>query len=300
MNLYVEAVLYSSQMILTFMVAGPKMVQAERQRTLSRNPTWVFSNPEFIAANAKVTLTPLRAAGLISMVLLVIALLASSNWLLFAVHIPVFVLLLIALALYFGKIEEKVRIRIPKDSLQRAPLVPRSTFRFLSLWSILPLFGIFLAALSLNGFGYFSEALTQKRALGNIAFLVLVSGISLYGINHTIKRQPYRTRLETDNQGRRYELRLILVAAYFLISVGFYYTVGSFGQIPIFPSPPTMMHAYFENAAFPWKSFFEEFQYRVVDYSATIIMLILLIWIATNKFYKKVLAVQFEKSAELP
>ncbi len=300
MNLYIEAVLYSLQMILTFMVAGPKLVQAERQRTLSRNPAWVFSNPEFIATHRKAPLAPLRLACLISLLVLVLALSIGSNWLLFAVHIPVFVLLLIVLALYFGKIEEKVRIRIPKDSIQRAPLVPRSTFRFLSLWSLLPLFAILLTALSLNGFGYFSEALSQKRALGNISFLVLVSGISLFGIIHTIKRKPYRTRVETDNQGRKFELRLVLVAAYFLIFVGFYYTAGSFGQNPIFPSPPTMLHAYFENAAFPWKSFFEEFQYRVVDYSATLFILILLIWIATNKFYQKILAVQFEKSVEPP
>lgn len=300
MNLAVEGILYSTQIILTFAFAGPKMAQAERQRTLSRNPAWVFSNPEFLNAHRAVSIWPLWTAGSLSLALLGTALIKGDQVFLFAIHIPVFVLLTAGLLLYYGKAEARVKALIPKDTVQRAPLIPRSAFRFISPWSVLPLAGLFLSAMALNGFGYLRHSIEGERALGNICFLVLLAGGAWIGLNQTVKRQPYRTTLETDTMGRRFDLLIILSAAYFFALLGLYYTVGSLGSAPLFSSPPTLLHAYLEGQTFPWTLFLSEFRYRIVDYAATLYLVVALLWTGTSRFYKKVLAVQFGKPAQMP
>lgn len=300
MNLYLEAFLYSLQIIITFIYAGPKLAQAERQRTLSRNPPWLLLNPEFLRAHRAVSVIPFRAAALLSMILVAIGVFMESQKVLFAAHQPVFLVLILGLVLYCTKTEAKVLVGIPKDAIQRAPLVPRSAFRLLPLGGMSPLVAIFLGALALNGMGYFQKTVQLDRVLGNITFLVMIAGISLYGISQTIKRQPYRTTLETDNQGRTFELHLVLVATYFLCLMGLYFTVGSLGSKPIFSMPPTLLHALIESQPFPWEHYFRDFQYRIVDYSTTVFLIFLLVWTTTNKFYRKVLAVQFDKSAPIP
>ncbi len=300
MNINLEGLLYGLQILVTFGFAGPKMAQAERQRSLSRNPAWVLSNPEFLKSHRTVAVWPLRAAALLSLMLLGVALAMGDVKLLYAVHSPLFVLLMTGLIAYYVKAEAKVQALIPKDAVQRAPLIPRSAFRFLSPWSILPLIGFFLAALVLNGGGYFFGSLSPARVLGNISVLVLMAGGAWYGLIQTVKRQPYRTTLETDTLGRRFELRIVLIAAYYFALLGLYFTIGSLGSAPVFSLPPTLLHAFFEGQSFPWTNFFQDFHYRIVDYSGTALVVAVLLWTGTSRFYRKVLAFQFETSAPLP
>lgn len=300
MNLAAEGILYSIQIVVAFAFAGPKMAQAERQKTLSRNPAWVLSNPDFLNRHATVAVWPQWAAGSLSLALLGAALLKGDPVFLYAVHMPFFVLLLAGLIFYYGKAEAKVQSLIPKDTVQRAPLIPRSAFRFLSPWSVVPLIGLFLFALALNGAGYFRQSIAWERALGNICFLVPLAGGAWFGLNQTVKRQPYRTTSETDTLGRRFDLQIILTAAYFFALVGLYYTFGSLGRAPVLSMPPTLLHAYIEGQSFPWPRFFSDFRYRIVDYSATLYLIAALLWTGTSRFYRKVLAVQFGKSGQMP
>ncbi|HLP42483.1 MAG TPA: hypothetical protein VK465_13325 [Fibrobacteria bacterium] len=300
MNIAAEGLLYGMQILVTFGFAGPKLAQAERQRSLSRNPRWVASHPEFLQSHRDVAAWPFRAAGLLSLTLLGAAMVTGDSAFMYAVHGPLFLVLVMGLILYCVKMETKVQAAIPKDSVQRAPLIPRSTFRYLSPWAVLPATGLFLVALALNTGGYLLGSLSPTRALGNSCFILLMAGGAWFGLVQTAKRQPYRTTLETDTLGRRFELQVVLIAAHYFALLGLYYTAGSFGSASVFPLPPTLLHAYIEGQSFPWENFFQEIPYRIVDYSATLLLISILLWTATSRFYRKVLAFRFEASTPIP
>lgn len=300
MNLTLEGLLYCLQIMVTFGFAGPKIAQAERQRSLSRNPAWVLANPGFLRTHRVVAVWPLRAAGLLSLALLGAALAMGNSSFLYAVHGPVFVLLMVGLIAYYAKTEAKVQAQIPKDALQRAPLIPRTASRFLSSGLVIPLIGLFLAALIVNAGGFLSGSLSPERMYGNVTILIVMAGGTWYGLLYAVRRQPYRTTLETDTLGRRFELRIVLMAAYYFAILGLYYTIGSLGSAPVFSLPPTLVHAFFEGQSFPWPNFFRDAQYRIVDYSATVLVVAMLLGTVTSKFYRRVLAFQFEAPAPLP
>lgn len=293
MNLYAETLLYGAQIASMFFLGGPVMVRAERQKSLSRNPGWVSSQSEFLRANRKVSLAPVLAAGILLEALLAVGASMASPAALFAVHIPGCLLAIIALILYYGKQEARLRELIPKDTVQRAPLVPRSLFRLLSPWAVIPLITLLAASLCINGYGYFQGIIPVERLLGNVALIGIFSALLVSGFLNTIKRRPYRVSAETDGLARRFELQLIAAVGYLLAGLAVYHAMGSIGPDPVFPHPPTLLHAWFEGTVFSWERFFLDPRYRIVDYTATLFLMMLSVWVAANRFHRKILAVDF-------
>ena len=293
MKLYFETALYGLQVASAFILAGPVLVRAERQKTLSRNPDWVSTNPVFLRDNRLVSIMPLKAASILLSVLLLVAVAATSTVFLFAIHGPLFLLTIIGLGLYYNKKEAGVKAQIPKAIRQRASLVPRSLFRFLSARSLLPLIGIVVAIISINVWRLYSGSINSGRALGNITLICLFLCGCAFGIYNNVHRQSYRTSNDTDIVARKFELRLVMATAYFLTFVSLYHTLGSLRPVPMLPQPPTMIHAWFEKSPFSWYHFFNDLNYRAVDYSATIFLIMLFGWISQSRFYKKILIVDF-------
>lgn len=296
MHRLAEFILYGSQIATGLFWAGPVIARAERQRTLARNPGWIDAHVEFLAANRKPALAPLWTAGTCLIGLAALAAWSDVPAAPFAVHGPLFLLAGIALILYYRGAEIRLRRQIPQDSVRRAHLAPRTLSRFTSIWPLIILAAMLACALAVNACGLYLHTLRPDRFSGNVALLLLIAGGAGLGIRQTIKRRPYNTGSETDDLGRRFELRMVLAAAYFFAGVSLYHAAGSWGAYPLFPQPPTMLHAWLERSAFSWDHFLHDWQYRAVDYSATVFFILLAIGIATNRFYRKILAVDFRWS----
>jgi hypothetical protein len=300
MKLLAETVLYGMQIAAVFVLAGPVLVRVERQRTFSRNPAWVSTQMDFLNENQKVSMMPLTAGGIIMAICLALAAIIATPTALFVAHGPLFLFVLLGVLFYYRRIELRLRNIIPKDPLQRASLIPRSFFRYVSRGFTLTWVILALGILVINGYGVYAGAMLPKRALANVLFHVAVSTGILYGFKYTLKRQPYRISQATDDLARRFEFQMLLVAAYFITGIVLYYSVGSLGESPIFPLAPTVFHMWVEGAPFSYGHFFQDIQYRIVDYSATVLLIFLCAWTASHRFHKKVLAVDFRKAPNPP
>ncbi|MDQ3002367.1 MAG: hypothetical protein M3Y08_14035 [Fibrobacterota bacterium] len=298
MNLYAETILFGAQIATIFFLAGPVMVRAERQKSLSRNPGWVFLQPGFLEANGKVSLAPVLAVGILLEVMLGAAFSMASPAAMFAVHVPGCLLGILGLIHHYGKQEARLRDLIPKDALQRAPLVPRSLFRLLSPWVVIPLVALLAGSLCINGYGFFQTTIPVERMLGNFALIGIFSALVAFSFLNTIKRRPYRVSAETDGLARKFELQVIAATGYFFAAVVVFHSVGSIGPEPIFRHPPTLLHAWFEGTSFSWEHFFRDAPYRIVVYTTTLFLILLSVWVAVNRFHRKVLAVDFRSAPD--
>lgn len=296
MKLLMEIILYALQIVTVFLVAGPVLARAERQRSLSRNPGWAASDREFLRTHRQPPLMPLIAVGMVFLILLAAAGILSSPMAAFALHGPAFALAVAGLYAYYWKLESDLRKRIPGDTVQRAVLSVRTLSRFLSPWSLVPLLALGTAALAINAAGALAGAMTAGRSIGNLIFLCVTGGLIAFALSRSLKRPAYRTSGETDAQGRTLELRIVLAVGYLMAAVALYHALGSLGPDPLLPMPPTLMHAKLEGAQFSWSHFLHAAPYRAVDYAATVFLIALGFWIATSPFHRKVLSVDFGKS----
>lgn len=293
MKLLIEIILYGLQIVSVFLVAGPVMARAERQRSLSRNPGWAASDREFLQAHRQPPLLPLTAVGMVFLVLLAVAGIMASPMAAFAVHGPLFALAAGCLYAYYWKKETDLRKRIPGDSVQRADLSVRTLSRFLGPWSLIPLIALATAGLAVNVYGALTGAMIPGRSLGNLVFLCVSAGLIAFALSQSLRRPAYRTSGETDTQGRTLELRIVLAVGYLMAAVALYHALGSLGSDPLLPMPPTLMHAKLEGAHFSWSHFLHAVPYRAVDYAATVFLIAMGPLIAGSPFYRKVLTVDF-------
>ena len=296
MKLLIESILYGLQIVSVFMVAGPVMARAERQRSLSRNPGWAAANREFLLSHRQPSVSPLTAIGLVLLALLAGAGILGSPMAAFAVHGPLFALAVAGLCAFYWKKERDLRKRIPGDTVQRADLSLRTLSRFLGPWSRVPLIALASTALAVNVGGVFMGTMQVGRCLGNLAFLAASAGLISYALSQSLKRPAYRTSGETDSQGRTFELRIVLAVGYLMAAVGLYHALGSLGSNPLLPMPPTLLHAKLEGTRFSWSHFLEAAPYRAIDYAATVFLIAMGAWIAGSPFYRKVLSVDFTKA----
>jgi len=292
MKMTAEILLYSLQFASAFFLAAPIMMRAERQNTLSRNPAWVASQPGFLETYGKASPAPAFALGAILLVLLAAAAYIASPLYVFIVHAPVFLAGSLGLMAYCAKVESGLRGRIPRDTVRHADLAPRKLSRFLPAWSFLPLGALAAGVLAVNAFGN----MASDRALGNSAFFFLMIGILVFALFKSLNRQSYRTSGETDAQGRAFELRITLAVTSFVAAISLYHALGSLGPRPLLPHPPTMLHAWLEGVPFSWSHYLHSMPYRVLDYSATVFLIAMSLWIANSRFHRKVLSVDFSKS----
>lgn len=299
MGFFPDVMIYGIQLAAVFALAGPVLARAERRKTLSRNPAWVRSQPELLRAFGEPSLAPIKAAGAVLAILLIAAAAAGSPLGLFVVHGPLFLLALAGLYLHYWLQEKRLRERIPKDNLQRAPLAPRSLERFLSKGALIPPTALLIAACAINGYGWVTGSLSPGRAFGNLVMLLIFTATIASGLVRTVRRQPYRISEETDTLGRQFDLRIILVVAYYFSAVSLFYALGSFGASPLVDLPPTSLHAWFEGTRFSWDHFLRDPQYRIVDYASSLFLAALCVWMARSRFLRTVSVVDFRTEMDL-
>lgn len=287
---YFEAPLYALQIASFFLLAGPVMVKTERHRTLSSNPAWLAAQPGFIAHHRQVNLRPFGLATLALLTLLAVAATSSSRGWVFAVHTPLFFVTCCGLYLYYDHAEKRLRAAIPEDPIRKASLSPRTLRSFISGWTVWGLAAAAAAVLVLNAWGYATGNIQPARALGNGLLTSLIAVALGFLARYTLQRAPYRMSIETDSSGRSMELSLTLATAGFFALVCLYHSLGSWGPTPVFPYPPTQLHALLEKAPWSWSHYFERAEYRWIELGTALFIALLGPWLARSTFTRKLLA----------
>lgn len=288
--IHVEALVYALQITSFFLIAGPVMVKTERHRTLSSNPAWLASQPDFFTRHGAVNLRPFRLVTVALLTLLATAAATSSRAWVFAVHTPLFLLVCGGLYAYYDTTEKRLRTAIPEDPIRKASLSPRTLRSFISGWTVWGLVSAAAIILGLNAWGYATGRIDPSRALGNGMLLCLLAVALGFLVRYTLQRAPYRMSAETDSTGRSMELSLTLGTAAFFVVVCLYHSLGSWGETPLFPYPPTQLHALFEGAPWSWSHYFERSEYRWIELGTALFIALVGPWLARSSFTRKLLA----------
>lgn len=154
-----------------------------------------------------------------------------------------------------------------------------------------------LGCLGVDAWGYATGARQPARALANATFFgACALGLGLLTAR-TLRRAAYRLSPQIDSSGRSLELSLCLGAAGFFALVSLYHTVGSLGASPLFPHPPTMLHALIEGEKWTYAIFFERAEYRWVELGTAVFVALLGPWLATSAFIRRLLSAELGRAA---
>lgn len=288
--IHFEAVIYALQIVSFFLIAGPAMLRIERRQTLARSPSWIASQPGFLAAHGEVDLRYLRLATLVLVSLLGAAAATSSRPWMFVVHTPLFLAVFLGFYVYYDRMEKRLRASIPEDPIRKATLSPRRLRAFLPAWALWGLAGAVLAIVSLNAWGQAVGHIEPSRALANGSVVSLLAvGLGLL-LRRVLQRASYRMSQESDSSGRSMELSLVLGTAAFFAIVCLYHSLGSLGPSPLFAYPPTQLHSLIESTPWSWSVFFARAEYRWVELGTALFIALIGPWLARSPFTRRLMA----------
>lgn len=286
-----EAFVYAVQIASFFLLAGPALLRAERQRTLARNPAWVAEHPEFHARYGRAEVRASHLFAIILLLLLGAAAAMGSRPLMFLVHAPVFLVLALGLIIPADRRERKLRAGIPEEAVRRASLRPRTVAGLLPPGMMAALGLLAAGSLAVNAWGWLSGSMLPARAAGNAAFFGLFAvGMGLV-MRYIAGRPSFRFSESTEATGRSLEMSLTLGVSLLLAVVNLFHSLGSLGADPLFPYPPSMIHALIESQPWSWSLFLARPEYRWAEMAAALAIAWVGPWLAVSPFHRRLLTV---------